>query len=371
MHVVAHVFFFTASLLDHQRHAFAEHERLIEDVRLIGLCLAGFKIEGDVFRLPGSDAMEGLTEYFGIPFLAVAGVVYEYDHAVEVVVAAVGDVGHSRHLAAFRQVTRILDAVDLQAVVTRMRGQCQRVACYVGIDIPRFDVLILQPFRRVMQLADAVQLIQAVGHSLAEIQADVYIVYVTFVGELQVPGCHIHLLQFLSVVEADAEVEHLVLHVAAVVPDAEDGVHGREVAVARTFQFERCVGVHGQSGRRQRLLIGERLLGGFDARDDLIREVLHLFLCRSEVRAGRQLEVAVRSAVPSPVDVEEVSLHVSVDDDLVAVAACDDGALLCQFLIDHVLPFPLRHQCPSHHADALAVVAEESYQAVSRIARVR
>ena len=237
--------------------------------------------------------MEGLTEYFGIPFLAVAGVVYEYDHAVEVVVAAVGDVGHSRHLAALCQVTRILDAVDRQAVVARMCGQRQRVACYVGIDIPGLQVLILQPFRRVMQLTDGVQLIQAVGHSLAECHAGIYIVQVTSVLEFHVVGHHKHLLQFLSVVEADAEVEHLVLHVAAVVPDAEDGVHGREVAVARTFQFERCVGVHGQSGRRQRLLIGERLLGGFDARDDLIREVLHLFLCGSEVRAGRQLEVAV------------------------------------------------------------------------------
>ena len=371
LHVVAHVFFTTASLLDHQWHAFAQHERLIEDVRLIGLSRTRCEFEGDVLRLPGSDIMEGLTEYFVFPFLAITGVIYEYDHAVEVVVAAVGDVGHSRHLAAFRQVTRILDAVDHQAVVTRMRGQRHRVACYVGIDIPRFDVLILQPFRRVMQLADAVQLIQAVGHSLAEFQADVYIVYVTFVGELQVVGYHTHLLQFLSVVDSDAEVEHLVLHVAADVPDTEDGIHGREVAVGRAFQFERCVGVHGQSGCCQRLLVGKRLLGGFDARDDLIREVLHHLLCRVEVRAYRQLEVAVRSALPSPVDVEEVSLPVSVDDDLVSVAACDDGALLSQFLIDHVLPFPLRHQCPSHHADALAVVAEESYQAVSRIARVR
>ena len=77
------------------------------------------------------------------------------------------------------------------------------------------------------------------------------------------------------------------------------------------------------------------------------------------MRVGRQLEIAIGTAVPSPVDVEEVSLPVAIDDDLMTVAASDDRSILCQFLINHFLPFPLRHQRPSRHANVL-VVAEEA-----------
>ena len=124
------------------------------DIGLIGLRLAHCEIEGDVLRLPRSDGLESLAQCLRILFLTVAGVIHEDGHAVVVVFAAVGDVGHSRHLAALRQVARKLDTVDLQAVVTRIRGQRQRVARHIGVDIVGFHVLILQPFLGALQPAD-------------------------------------------------------------------------------------------------------------------------------------------------------------------------------------------------------------------------
>ena len=55
--------------------------------------------------------------------------------------------------------------------------------------------------------------------------------------ELLVAGHLKHLHLFLFAVEGDTDVECLVLHVATDVPEAEDGLDGREVAVARTFQL--------------------------------------------------------------------------------------------------------------------------------------
>ena len=81
------------------------------------------------------------------------------------------------------------------------------------------------------------------------------------------------------------------------------------------------------------------------------------------VGIGGNLEESVPVVCPSPVDVVEVAKLIAVDDELVSVATTDDRALLGQFIVNHVLPLPFRHEGASRHLNAVAVVTEEADKA--------
>ena len=182
-----------------------------------------------------------------------------------------------------------------------------------------------------------------------------------------------HLQQLVVLIEAKSNVKMVDGGIAPYV--LKHIIHGnlREVGIAGTQEPLCCRNGKMQRSRCQScLVVGKRLVRHLHAHQEFIGEMGSLAnergLCTSAVV---EQEVTVIFAIPSPVDVVVITSLIAVAHELMAVAANDDWATLCQLLIEKVEPFVLIHIVTIYYRQRLLFIAEIAIECPGRPFRMR